>query len=146
MNPARTFGPDLVGTTFTAYWVYVAGPIIGAALAVGIAFVLRGPGGGRAGSGQPKATCLPRPTNRANPNVSTQPPAGVRPHSLFLSLANCVRRAKLGGPSGDRGGRLIWSKGDNQVGIQIRTIRRLVSATGMAAPGRSSAVPASASQ
>jgi aquaporin Z len=42
MNPARTFGPDLVGTTFTGYWVYVAGPLAGAALAVGIAFVLRG--------------------------------------------------------------------------------------------------------
>ncbi len=51
MNPARTFGPDLVSTTFSAYWVYVAGPIAGAALAVGIAFVLRGPGGGKAGSG-----------------------------------------------------------------------------------------------
>ena len=51
MNPARTFGPDLVGTTFTGYWVYVAGPIAGAALAVVIAFVLRGPGGGKAGSG-----------------------------------------------------------------------------------------------
>ena len=51
MNPARTFGPDLVGTTFTAYWVYVAGPIAGAALAVVIAFILRGPGGGKAGSG-----------------------------------------------------------------------------------------------
>ena len=51
MNPARTFGPDLVGTTFTGYWVYVAGPIIGAAIAVGIAFVLRGRGGGKAGSG-----------------------------------------------------------------------------------------------
>ena len=50
MNPARTFGPDLVGTTFTGYWVYVAGPIIGAAIAVGIAFVLRGRGGGRSGS------------------------------------------------------------------------------------------------
>jgi aquaporin Z len=50
MNPARTFGPDLVGRTFTAYWVYVAGPIAGAALAVVIAFVLRGPGGGKAGS------------------------------------------------------------------------------------------------
>jgi aquaporin Z len=24
MNPARTFGPDLVGTDFTSYWVYVA--------------------------------------------------------------------------------------------------------------------------
>ena len=30
MNPARTFGPDLVGADFTAYWVYVAGPLAGA--------------------------------------------------------------------------------------------------------------------
>jgi aquaporin Z len=51
MNPARTFGPDLVSTTFTDYWVYVAGPLAGAAIAVVIAFVLRGGGGGRAGSG-----------------------------------------------------------------------------------------------
>jgi aquaporin Z len=51
MNPARTFGPDLVGRDFTSYWVYVAGPLAGAALAVVCAFVLRGPGGGQAGSG-----------------------------------------------------------------------------------------------
>ena len=50
MNPARTFGPDLVGADFSHYWVYVAGPLVGAALAVGTAFVLRGAGGGRAGS------------------------------------------------------------------------------------------------
>jgi aquaporin Z len=50
MNPARTFGPDLVSTTFTDYWVYVAGPAAGAVLAVGIAFVLRGQGGGAAGA------------------------------------------------------------------------------------------------
>ena len=50
MNPARTFGPNLVGTDFTSYWVYVAGPLAGAMLAVGAAWVLRGPGGGRAGS------------------------------------------------------------------------------------------------
>jgi aquaporin Z len=51
MNPARTFGPDLVGTTFTGYWIYVLGPIAGAVVAVGIAFVLRGRGGGKAGAG-----------------------------------------------------------------------------------------------
>ena len=51
MNPARTFGPNLVGADFTSYWVYVAGPLVGAMLAVGAAWVLRGPGGGRAGSG-----------------------------------------------------------------------------------------------
>ena len=50
MNPARTFGPNLVGADFTSYWVYVAGPLAGAVLAVGAAWVLRGPGGGRAGS------------------------------------------------------------------------------------------------
>jgi aquaporin Z len=50
MNPARTFGPDLVGGDFTAYWVYIAGPVAGATLAVVGAFVLRGKGGGRAGS------------------------------------------------------------------------------------------------
>ncbi len=46
MNPARTFGPDLVGGKFSHYLVYVAGPIAGAAVAVAIAFVLRGRGGG----------------------------------------------------------------------------------------------------
>jgi len=50
MNPARTFGPDLVALDFTDYWVYVAGPLVGALLAVGFAFVLRGYGGGRSGS------------------------------------------------------------------------------------------------
>jgi aquaporin Z len=50
MNPARTFGPDLVSADFGSYWVYIAGPLVGAAIAVGIAFVLRGRGGGLAGS------------------------------------------------------------------------------------------------
>jgi aquaporin Z len=50
MNPARSFGPGAVGADFSAYWVYVAGPVVGAVLAVGAAFLLRGRGGGRSGS------------------------------------------------------------------------------------------------
>jgi aquaporin Z len=50
MNPARTFGPDAVAANFSSYWVYIVGPLLGAVIAVGLAFVLRGQGGGKSGS------------------------------------------------------------------------------------------------
>lgn len=42
MNPARSLAPDIVGLHFTGWWIYVAGPCIGAALAVMIIALLRG--------------------------------------------------------------------------------------------------------
>jgi aquaporin Z len=63
MNPARTFGPDLVSATFSGYWVYVAGPLVGAALAVVSAFILRGQGGGRSGSGAAQGGIFTEPFN-----------------------------------------------------------------------------------
>ena len=50
-EPREDLGPDLVSGDFSSYWVYVLGPIAGAVVAVGAAYVLRGRGGGRAGSG-----------------------------------------------------------------------------------------------
>jgi len=43
MNPARTLGPDIVGHDYTGWWIYIAGPVIGAAIAVAIINAARGP-------------------------------------------------------------------------------------------------------
>jgi aquaporin Z len=45
MNPVRSFGPALVSGDFAHFWVYLVGPAAGALLAVGAAYILRGPGG-----------------------------------------------------------------------------------------------------
>jgi aquaporin Z len=42
MNPARTLGPDIVSWDFTGWWVYIAGPLLGATLAVGLIRLVRG--------------------------------------------------------------------------------------------------------
>lgn len=61
MNPARSLAPDLVANDFTASWVYVAGPLLGAVLAVGAALVLRGRGGGLAGSQAAQGAIFTKP-------------------------------------------------------------------------------------
>ncbi|TCO22335.1 aquaporin Z [Kribbella steppae] len=42
MNPARTLGPDIIGNDYTGWWLYVAGPLLGAAIAVAIIGAVRG--------------------------------------------------------------------------------------------------------
>ena len=36
VNPARTFGPDLIGNEWDGIWIYLTAPLIGAVLAVGL--------------------------------------------------------------------------------------------------------------
>jgi aquaporin Z len=42
MNPVRSLAPDLVRGDMSTAWIYVAGPIIGAMIAVGFEWILKG--------------------------------------------------------------------------------------------------------
>ncbi len=42
MNPIRSFAPDLVAGNLSHYWIYLVGPIVGAAVAVGFEWILKG--------------------------------------------------------------------------------------------------------
>ena len=42
MNPARSFGPMLIAGNLSHYWIYLVGPLVGALVAVGFEWILRG--------------------------------------------------------------------------------------------------------
>jgi aquaporin Z len=79
MNTARSLGPALVLGDFTAWWAYLVGPVAGAVIAAGIAYVLRGPGGGFYGVKAAQGTLgwlwRPGPIERAVPGTPEE--AGV---------------------------------------------------------------------
>lgn len=43
MNPVRSLAPDLIRGDFATSWIYVAGPLLGALIAVGFEWILKGP-------------------------------------------------------------------------------------------------------
>ncbi len=82
MNPARSLGPALVLGDWSSWWAYLLGPAVGALLAVGIARILRGRGGGLSGTRAAQGTLgtLWLPTRIGEPeHAPERPPAGEPP-------------------------------------------------------------------
>ena len=83
MNPARSLGPALVLGKWTSWWAYLLGPVAGAVLATGIAYVLRGRGGGRTGRDAAQGTLGTRwflgPVDPTADASSPETPPGGRP-------------------------------------------------------------------
>jgi glycerol uptake facilitator-like aquaporin len=68
MNPARSFGPDVAIGDLSTWWVYLIGPVVGATVAVGVTYVLRGPA-----KAQEAAAAEGTPLNRAAQTNATNP-------------------------------------------------------------------------
>ena len=81
MNPARSLGPALVIGDWTDWWVYLAGPAAGAVIAAGIAYVLRGRGGGPHGRRAAQGTLGMLWPSRAGGLRPAAAPAGPAPAS-----------------------------------------------------------------
>jgi aquaporin Z len=81
MNPARSLGPALVLGDWASWWAYLLGPLIGAVIAVGIAYVLRGPGGGTHGTEAAQGTLgtLWRPGHIGPPQPAPDCPPRTEP-------------------------------------------------------------------
>jgi len=79
MNPARSLGPALVLGDWTAWWAYLAGPLGGAVIAVGCAWVLRGHGGGAHGTEAAQGTLgiTWRPGRIGEPRLAPDEPPGA---------------------------------------------------------------------
>jgi MIP family channel proteins len=79
VNPARWFGPALVGNEFSDVWPYTIGPLVGAALAALFYQFVIAPTNGSAGSGaggtRPSEPAKPPPPSGGPPPSS--PPGGI---------------------------------------------------------------------
>jgi aquaporin Z len=73
MNPARSFAPDLVIGDFAHFWIYLAGPLAGAVIAVAFSSILRGRGGDPGGLAAARGELSPADPDAAHTSSGPQP-------------------------------------------------------------------------
>jgi hypothetical protein len=65
MNPARSFGPDLVSVDFYDYRVYLVGPLVGALFAIGRPMSFEARAVDTQTRPSPRTRCSTRPWSRS---------------------------------------------------------------------------------
>ena len=77
VNPARSLGPALVGSQWTAFWIYVVGPAAGAIIAwIIYTVVIKGDTDLRDDMARIRAEVRPPSTPGTSPPTDTPPPTG----------------------------------------------------------------------
>lgn len=76
VNPARWFGPALVGNEFASVWPFVIGPLVGAALAAGFYWLVIEGGGGAAAADPSSTAKSAKPAPSAGPSSGGPTPGG----------------------------------------------------------------------
>ena len=86
MNPVRSFAPDLIRGDMTTTWIYVVGPVLGAIIAVGFEWILKGKADRRrhvGGTGRSRK-------QREHPKTALRGRSNVSP--AFVSIATEAKR------------------------------------------------------
>ena len=128
MNPVRSFAPDLIRGDLSTDWIYVAGPVLGAMIAVGFEWILKGPayygrrlGGarGRPGEAKPNGRAASLEREALAPRCASQERRSRKPTAFGEALLSKFRTLSVRGRNWLRSGKRWVPRIVKRLGISL---------------------------